>query len=76
MKATLLTLLVIATAAFSVPALADPPVEYQRDDPYRYDRDYHDRDYHEYSRDRYDHDRWYRHRHHHHHPEISIEVGR
>jgi hypothetical protein len=70
MKATLLTLLVIATAAFSLPALADPVVEVQRDDHYHNDRDYH----HEYSRD---HDwEYYHHRHHHHHhPAVSIELG-
>jgi hypothetical protein len=84
MKATLLTLVVIATAAFSVPALADPVVEVHRDNHYRYDRDYQDRDYqdrdyqdrdyHEYSRDR---DWEYHHRHHHHHrPAVSIELGR
>ena len=74
MKATLLTLVVIATAAFSVPALADPVVEVNRDDHYRDNRDYHDRDYHEYSRDR---DWEYHHRHHHrHHPAVSIELGR
>ena len=70
MKATLLTLVAIATAAFSVPALADPVVVEQRyDDHYRNDRDYH-----EYSRHR----DWeyYHHRHHHHRPAVSIELGR
>jgi uncharacterized protein YraI len=71
MKATLLTLVVIATAAFSVPALADPVIVEHRDDHYRYDRDYH-----EYSRDRHEHDWEYRHRHHRHHPAVSIELGR
>ena len=62
-----------------MPVLADPPVQYDRDEHYRSDRDYRDRDYHdrdnrEYSRDR---DWEYHHRHHRHHrPDVSIELGR
>ena len=76
MKAALLTLFIIATGTFTVPVLADPVVLYDRDEHYRYDRDYrdHDRDYHEYSRDR-DWEYYYRH-HRHHRPAVSIELGR
>ena len=79
MKAVLLTLFIIATGAFAMPVLADPAVQYDRDEHYRNDRDYRDRDYRdrdnrEYSRDR---DWEYHHRHHRHHrPEVSIELGR